>query len=81
MVQKLQYYINQYKMKNWINKQMIRFFGIDWKTSLLGFISGISILIQDFVERGITDIYRIILAISVYLLGKFASDHTKSGVK
>lgn len=68
-------------MKNWINKQLIRFFGIDWKTSLVGFISGISIVIQDFVERGITDIYRIILAISVYLLGKFASDHTKSKVK
>lgn len=67
-------------MKNWINTKMIKWFGLHWKTSLLGFISGISILIQDYVERGITDIYRIILAISVYLLGKFASD-SKIGIK
>ena len=62
-------------MKNWINKQLVRFFGASWKTSLLGFISGITIVIQDYIERGVTDIYRIILAISVYLLGKFAADH------
>jgi hypothetical protein len=62
-------------MKNWINKQLVKYFGASWKTSLLGFISGISIVIQDYVERGITDIYRIILAISVYLLGKYAADH------
>ena len=67
-------------MKHWINKQLVKFFGIDWKTSLLGFISGMSILIQDYVERGVTDIYRILLAISVYLLGRFASDHTKSKI-
>lgn len=67
-------------MKNWINKQLVKYFGASWKTSLLGFISGISIVIQDYVERGITDIYRIILAISVYLLGKYAADH-KSNAK
>jgi hypothetical protein len=61
-------------MKHWINKQMVKLFGASWKTSLVGFISGITIVIQDFVERGITDIYRIILAISVYLLGLFAAD-------
>ena len=61
-------------MKHWINKQLVKFFGASWKTSLVGFISGITIVIQDFVERGITDIYRIILAISVYLLGLFAAD-------
>jgi hypothetical protein len=69
-----------YNMKNWINKQLVKYFGASWKTSLLGFISGISIVIQDYVERGITDIYRIILAISVYLLGKYAADH-KSNAK
>ena len=68
-------------MKHWVNKQLIRFFGISWKTSLLGFISGISILIQDYMDRGITDIYRIIIAISVYLLGRFAADNTKTGIK
>lgn len=68
-------------MKNWINKQLVRFFGSSWKTSLLGFLSGITILIQDFVERGVTDMYRIILAIFVYLLGKFAADHSKNDVK
>jgi hypothetical protein len=68
-------------MKNWITKKMIYLFGVDWKTSLVGFISGISIIVQDYIDRGVTDIYRIVLAISVYLLGKFASDHTKSGVK
>jgi hypothetical protein len=62
-------------MKHWINKQLVKYFGASWKTSLLGFISGISIVVQDYVERGVTDIYRIILAISVYLLGKFAADH------
>ena len=67
-------------MKHWINKQLIKYFGASWKTSLLGFISGISIIIQDYVERGVTDIYRIIIAISVYLLGKFAADH-KSDIK
>ena len=61
-------------MKNWINKQMVKLFGIHWKTTLLGFVSGITIVIQDYIERGITDIYRIILAISVYLLGLFAAD-------
>jgi hypothetical protein len=68
-------------MKHWINKQLVKYFGASWKTSLLGFISGISIVIQDVVERGVTDIYRIILAISVYLLGLFAADNTKTGVK
>lgn len=67
-------------MKHWINKQLVKYFGASWKTSLLGFISGISIVIQDYVERGVTDIYRIFLAISVYLLGKFAADH-KSDIK
>jgi len=81
MEQKYQFYINQYNMKHWVNKQLIRFFGISWKTSLLGFISGISILIQDYMDRGITDIYRIIIAISVYLLGRFAADNTKTGIK
>jgi hypothetical protein len=68
-------------MKHWINKQLVKYFGASWKTSLLGFISGISIVIQDVVERGVTDIYRIFLAISVYLLGLFAADNTKTGVK
>ena len=68
-------------MKHWINKQLVRFFGASWKTSLVGFISGITIVIQDYVERGVTDMYRIILAISVYLLGKFAADHSKKELK
>jgi hypothetical protein len=68
-------------MKNWINKQMVKMFGISWKTSLLGFISGMSIIIQDYIERGITDIYRIIMAVSVYLLGRFAADQSKSEKK
>ena len=81
MEQKYQFYINQYNMKNWINKQLIKYFGASWKTSLFGFISGITIVIQDVVERGVTDIYRILLAISVYLLGRFAADNTKTGIK
>ena len=60
---------------------MVKMFGISWKTSLLGFISGMSIIIQDYIERGITDIYRIIMAISVYLLGRFAADQVKSEKK
>ena len=68
-------------MKHWFNRQMVKLFGESWKTSLIGFISGISIVIQDYMERGITDIYRIIMAVSVYLLGRFAADHSKSEKK
>lgn len=68
-------------MKHWLNKQLVKLFGVSWKTSLVGFMSGITILIQDYIERGVTDIYRILFAIFVYLLGKFAADHSKTDIK
>lgn len=56
---------------------MKRIFGSSWKTSLIGFLSAIALIVQDYFERGITDIYRIIMAILVYLLGRFAADNSK----
>ena len=60
---------------------MSKIFGVHWKTSLLGLMSGCGIILQDFMERGITDIYRILVAICVYLLGRFAADNSKNEVK
>jgi hypothetical protein len=60
---------------------MIKLFGSNWKTSLLGLMSGCGLILQDFMERGVTDIYRILVAICVYLLGRFAADNSKSEVK
>jgi hypothetical protein len=60
---------------------MSKLFGVHWKTSLLGLLSGCSIILQDFMERGVTDIYRILVAICVYLLGRFAADSSKSDIK
>ena len=60
---------------------MSKIFGVHWKTSLLGLMSGCGIILQDFMERGVTDIYRILVAICVYLLGRFAADNSKNEVK
>jgi len=60
---------------------MNKLFGSNWKTSLLGLLSGSAIILQDFMDRGVTDIYRILVAICVYLLGRFAADNSKSEVK
>ena len=60
---------------------MNKIFGIHWKTSLLGLLSGCGLILQDFMERGVTDIYRILVAICVYLLGRFAADNSKNEVK
>lgn len=57
---------------------MKRIFGSSWKTSLIGLLSAISLIVQDYLERGVTDIYRIIMAIFVYLLGRFAADNSKN---
>jgi hypothetical protein len=60
---------------------MSKLFGVHWKTSLLGLMSGCGLILQDFMERGVTDIYRILVAICVYLLGRFAADNSKNEVK
>ena len=60
---------------------MSKLFGVNWKTSLLGLMSGCGLILQDFMERGVTDIYRILVAICVYLLGRFAADSSKSDIK
>lgn len=60
---------------------MKRIFGSSWKTSLIGLLSAISLIVQDYLERGVTDIYRIIMAIFVYLLGRFAADNSKNSTK
>lgn len=60
---------------------MNKLFGSNWKTSLLGLLSGCGLILQDFMDRGVTDIYRILVAIFVYLLGRFAADSSKSDIK
>ena len=60
---------------------MKEIFGLNWKTSLLGLLSGCGLILQDFMDRGVTDIYRILVAICVYLLGRFAADSSKSDIK
>lgn len=57
---------------------MKHIFGASWKTSLIGLLSAISLIVQDYLERGVTDICRIIMAIFVYLLGRFAADNSKN---
>jgi hypothetical protein len=60
---------------------MNKLLGTSWKTSLLGMLSGSVLIIQSFVDKGEVDISKIILAVLVYLLGRFASDNTKNEVK
>ena len=73
MVNQLEQYIKHYNM----NKLL----GSSWKTSLLGMLSGSVLIIQSFVDKGEVDISKIILAVLVYLLGRFASDNSKNEVK
>ena len=50
-------------------------FGSSWKTSIFGVIAGAMIIVQDFIEKGETNGYKISLGVAVFLLGRFASDN------
>lgn len=50
-------------------------FGDSWKTSFWGVIAGAMIIVQDFIEKGETNGYKIALGVAVFLLGRFASDN------
>lgn len=52
-----------------------KIFGNSWKTTILGIIAGAMIVIQDFLEKGETDKYKIGLGVAIFLLGRFASDN------
>ena len=60
---------------------MKKLLGSSWKTSLLGLLSGSTIIVDSYVQRGEMDFKKISLGVLVYLLGRFASDHNKSEVK
>lgn len=55
----------------WDLKQM---FGENWKTTFWGLMAGAMIIIQDYIEKGETNGYKISFAVAVFLIGKFASD-------
>lgn len=58
----------------WDFKQL---FGENWKTTFFGLMAGVMIVIQDFLEKGESDAYKISLGVAVFLIGRFASDIKK----
>lgn len=62
-------------MKEKLIAMMVRIFGNDWKTTLLGIVTGIGVILEQYLDKGETSMARIGLAISVFLLGKFSSDN------
>ena len=59
---------------------MKKIFGASWKTSLMGLLAGLSIVLQDFVNKDYLDWKQVSFAVFVFLLGRFANDH-KNEVK
>lgn len=59
---------------------MKRIFGESWKTTLMGIGAGLSIILQDYVDKEVIDWKRILFAFFVFLIGYFSKDH-KSDVK
>lgn len=54
---------------------MNKILGASWKTSLAGFIGGLAYLFQDIFEKGETDMYKISVAVAMFILGRVAGDH------
>jgi hypothetical protein len=54
---------------------MNKILGASWKTSLAGFIGGMAFLFQDLFEKGETDMYKIAVAVAMFILGRVAGDH------
>lgn len=59
---------------------MKHIFGDSWKTSLMGLLAGLSVVLQDFVNKDYLDWKQVGFAVFVFLLGRFANDH-KNQVK
>lgn len=57
---------------------MNKILGASWKTSLAGFIGGLAYLFQDIFEKGETDMYKIAVAVAMFILGRVAGDHKDS---
>lgn len=62
-------------MKEKLIKMMVHYLGVDWKTTLLGVVTGIAMIIEQYMDKGETSMARIGLAVSIFLLGKFSSDN------
>lgn len=61
-------------MKEKLVSIMVSIFGSDWKTTLMGIVTGIGVILEQYMDKGETSMSRIGLAICVFLLGKFSSD-------
>lgn len=61
-------------MKEKLVSMMVSTFGADWKTTLIGIVTGIGVILEQYMDKGETSVARIGLAICVFLLGKFSSD-------
>jgi hypothetical protein len=52
--------------------------GTNWKTSLIGLVGALALLVVDYVKPGDIDLKTIVESAVAYLIGRFAAD---SGTK
>ena len=49
--------------------------GTSWRTTLMGILAGLFIILQDYLDKEVIDWKRILFAFFVFLIGYFSKDH------